>query len=141
MDRRSLLRYGASAAVLAFVGLNAAWVATRFRRQLPQTTAAGGNAGAAGKALVATSKVPVGTGIVIDGASPIAVVQPKAGDFVAFSAVCTHAGCTVAWAGSGFSCPCHGSTYDAAGKVTHGPAARPLSAVPVRVEGDNVVRG
>lgn len=44
----------------------------------------------------------------------------------ALSAVCTHQGCTIAPSGSGFRCPCHGSTYDAAGKNSGGPAPRPL---------------
>ncbi|MDP9240663.1 MAG: Rieske 2Fe-2S domain-containing protein [Actinomycetota bacterium] len=140
LSRRSLLRYAAAAGVLAVIGLNAAWAATKFRGKLPQTANATGTT-PTGKPLVATSKVPVGGAIVVDGAAPVAVVQPQAGKFVGFSAVCTHAGCTVAWSGSGFACPCHGSRFDAAGKVTNGPAASPLKSVAVRVEGDNVVRG
>jgi Rieske Fe-S protein len=45
----------------------------------------------------------------------------------AISAVCTHAGCTVNAGGlGGFDCPCHGSTFDANGTVTGGPALAPL---------------
>jgi cytochrome b6-f complex iron-sulfur subunit len=59
---------------------------------------------------------------------------------VAFSAICTHQGCTVAPAGRQFRCPCHGSVYDAAtGKVIDGPAPAPLAAVPVKVDGADVV--
>ena len=47
--------------------------------------------------------------------------------FHALSAVCTHLGCNVAHeAGQGFACPCHGSRFDEAGRVTRGPAAWPL---------------
>jgi len=51
----------------------------------------------------------------------------EAGGFHAISAVCTHLGCTVNHEeGHGFTCPCHGSTYDERGEVTRGPAAWPL---------------
>jgi cytochrome b6-f complex iron-sulfur subunit len=42
--------------------------------------------------------------------------------FRAVSAVCTHLGCTVNLAGRGFHCPCHGSVFNANGKVVSGPA-------------------
>jgi nitrite reductase/ring-hydroxylating ferredoxin subunit len=50
------------------------------------------------------------------------------GGLYALTAVCTHAGCTIGFsgAGSGFSCPCHGSRFDFVGNVTGGPAASPL---------------
>ena len=40
------------------------------------------------------------------------------------NAICTHLGCVVPWntAANKFMCPCHGSQYDAAGKVVRGPA-------------------
>ena len=50
----------------------------------------------------------------------------KGNSFRAASAVCTHLGCTVNLAGSGFHCPCHGSVFDQAGQVVSGPAPSPL---------------
>ena len=43
------------------------------------------------------------------------------------NSVCTHLGCVVPWNSNEnkFICPCHGSQYNAAGKVVRGPA--PLS--------------
>ncbi len=47
--------------------------------------------------------------------------------FHAISAICTHLGCNVNHEeADGFTCPCHGSTYDERGEVTRGPAAWPL---------------
>lgn len=49
--------------------------------------------------------------------------------FSALSLVCTHLGCTIEQAPDGFNCPCHGSQYDLQGRVTRGPAAKPLRAL------------
>lgn len=45
----------------------------------------------------------------------------------AMSATCTHLGCTVRREGQGFICPCHGSRYDAEGRVVGGPAPSDLA--------------
>jgi len=44
----------------------------------------------------------------------------------AISTTCTHLGCIVSIADTGFACPCHGSRYDQDGNVTGGPAPKPL---------------
>jgi cytochrome b6-f complex iron-sulfur subunit len=53
--------------------------------------------------------------------------------FRALSAVCTHLGCTVNKdAGSNsYSCPCHGSKFDADGNVTHGPAPQAMRTLEI----------
>lgn len=48
--------------------------------------------------------------------------------FLALSMICTHKKCDVDYTGSGFECPCHGSTYSASGKVTNGPATKNLKS-------------
>jgi len=91
----------------------------------------------AGHRLGPTSDVPVGGAAQFtDPASgaPGLVLQPVAGTFVAFNAICPHAGCTVAFARSSdiIACPCHGSEFNArTGAVEQGPATRGLTRIPV----------
>jgi rieske iron-sulfur protein len=64
---------------------------------------------------------------------------------VAYSAICTHLGCTVlpSLSEQGYIvCPCHASVFDPAAdaRVISGPANRPLPALPVEVASDGVVR-
>jgi cytochrome b6-f complex iron-sulfur subunit len=47
--------------------------------------------------------------------------------FYAISSICTHLGCNVKRTAAGFACPCHGSRFDANGRVMHGPAPKPLA--------------
>lgn len=65
--------------------------------------------------------------------------------FVAYSAICTHLGCTVSWVrdrkspGASYTeCFCHNSIFDPAegAKVMGGPAPIPLAQIGVKVAGD-----
>lgn len=53
-------------------------------------------------------------------------IETDSGKVRVQTAVCTHLGCTVNLTETGYSCPCHGSTYDRHGKNTGGPAPLPL---------------
>jgi nitrite reductase/ring-hydroxylating ferredoxin subunit len=105
----------------------------------PGSQTPGGSSGGAGP-LVATSKVPVNGGVILD-TRKIVVTQPTAGTFKAFTAVCTHEACLVGSVKDGvISCPCHGSAYSAAdGSVQNGPATRPLKEFAVTVQDGEVV--
>jgi ubiquinol-cytochrome c reductase iron-sulfur subunit len=71
---------------------------------------------------------------------------------VAYSKICTHAGCAIALyrkptfpavePGPALVCPCHYSTFNPAngGKVTYGPAGRPLPQLPLMVDDLGFVR-
>lgn len=53
----------------------------------------------------------------------------------ALSSICTHRNCKLtAESDRTFYCPCHGSTFDADGKVTLGPAKRDLPAFPITTD-------
>lgn len=112
----------------------------------PAAPPEGGGTGGTGEGevLVALADVPVGGAVVVTtGAGErIVVAQPEEGDVVGLSAVCTHQGCVVEADGAELVCPCHLSRFTtASGEVLEGPASRPLPAVPVRVEGADVVLG
>lgn len=96
----------------------------------------GGADGAA--ALAKASEVPVGGGVIVD---KTVVTQPTEGEFKAFSAICTHQGCTVANVDNGtINCACHGSKFSITdGSVKGGPANKPLDEKPVKKDGDNIV--
>jgi thiosulfate dehydrogenase [quinone] large subunit len=122
-------------------------------RPAPTTTTSGGrstatapptgpsttipNPGASGTRIGPAGGVPVGGAASFQDPSsgdPAIVIQPKAGQFVAFDAVCPHAGCTVEFDPSQdiLICPCHGSLFNAStGAVEQGPAASGLRTISV----------
>jgi thiosulfate dehydrogenase [quinone] large subunit len=64
--------------------------------------------------------------------SPDILIRGPDGSLKAFSAVCTHAGCTVGYEGGTIICPCHGGEYSAeTGEVIAGPP--PEGLAPKRV--------
>jgi Rieske Fe-S protein len=110
---------------------------------LAGTLAACGGSGSksanGGGALGKSSDIPVGGGKIFKD-QKVVVTQPKKGEFVAFSAVCTHRGCTVGTVSDGtIDCPCHGSKYHISdGSVAHGPASKPLPSKSVKVENGEI---
>lgn len=58
------------------------------------------------------------------GLKKIAVAKDRSGQVTELSAICPHLGCVVQWNSTEktWDCPCHGSRFDAKGKVTNGPA-------------------
>jgi len=79
--------------------------------------------------------------IVLVRGDPVLVIR-ETNRVVALSAACTHLSCIVKYKGGGvILCPCHASAFDLSGNVTAGPAPRPLSSYPVRIEGNRIVVG
>jgi thiosulfate dehydrogenase (quinone) large subunit len=71
--------------------------------------------------------------------NPDIVIRQSSGGLVAYSAVCTHAGCTVGYEGGQIVCPCHGATYDPqTGAVISGPAPAPLTPRKVIERGSEI---
>lgn len=74
------------------------------------------------------------------GSTTVIVSQPSAGEYKAFSTVCTHQGCQVQVQDSNrIVCPCHGSEFAVSdGSVVHGPAEEALTSYPVQVKGGKI---
>lgn len=78
------------------------------------------------------SEIQAGTGAVIRrGLMKIAAYRDDSGKVHERSAICRHLGCVVDWNSleKTWDCPCHGSRYDAFGKVIQGPANSDLPEV------------
>lgn len=88
---------------------------------------------------IKTGDIPEGGGKIFKDDGYV-VTQPAAGEFRAFSSVCTHQGCPVSSVQDGtINCVCHGSRYSIEdGSVTGGPAPRPLPKKSVTVTGDTL---
>jgi len=112
----------------------------------PQSTHAGHSSAPgnhhAGTAIGRASQVPVGKAASFQDPTtgdPSIVIRPSAGTFLAFDAVCPHAGCTVGYDSSAklLVCPCHGSEFNAStGAVERGPAVSGLTKLRI-AEGSN----
>lgn len=96
---------------------------------------------ASGPLLARVSQVPSGRAVTFQDPStgdPGVLIRLHDGTFVAFDAVCTHAGCTVEYdGGSGYLiCPCHGAAFDPtnAAQAIAGPTDQPLATIPIHVD-------
>jgi Rieske Fe-S protein len=136
--RRAVVQTGIAAVAVTLAGCRPYGANAGAKATAPGSGAGGTNAGAFAK----TADIPVGGGKIFETQS-VVVAQPTAGQFVGFSAVCTHAGCTVASVSGGtINCACHGSKFHIAdGSVAHGPAAQPLPAAKISVSQGQISLG
>jgi cytochrome b6-f complex iron-sulfur subunit len=110
----------------------------------PSTSALGGSSSGGAHALAKLADIPIGGAISAKdaGGSDIIITRPTDTTVEAFTAICTHMGCTVRPGSQTFVCPCHGSTYDAkTGDRISGPARGGLAKINVKVSGQSVVAG
>lgn len=90
--------------------------------------------------LANASSIPPGQSLTLSDPNlgPMLLIHLENGQFVTYSAVCTHAGCTVQFDPSAqdIACPCHGAVFDPYNKaqVLAGPAPYPLQKIPTRYD-------
>jgi len=137
LERRSVLRVGITGALaVAFAGAG-----KFFAKAAPATSTSA--AGKGTKIVKLTSlKVGAARNFVASNGAPAILFRTKKGVF-AYSAICTHQGCTVSYSTSSktLKCPCHGAEFDPnkSGQVVNGPAETPLGKVKVAVKGAWVI--
>ncbi|MEO6501116.1 MAG: Rieske (2Fe-2S) protein [Jatrophihabitantaceae bacterium] len=148
VSRRSVLAVGAVGIPgIALIGCSQAKSPAREPAAGTSVPAGAGNTASSsagsGKALAKLSDIKVGEAISAKGpdGADIIITRPTETTVAAYSAICTHEGCTVSPAGKELDCPCHGSVFDLKGAVMNGPARRPLDTVKVALSGDDVVAG
>ena len=75
------------------------------------------------------------------GSEPAILIRTAEGQYRAFTAVCTHLGCTVQYRADLHEiwCPCHNGMYNMQGRNISGPPPRPLTEYTVHVQGDQIV--
>ena len=153
VTRRGFIRLGAllglgpvGASALAACGDGASSAENEGGEATGGGAAEGGPRIGTGQAIAKQSEVAANTAFPFTDAETGqqgVLVHLEDGGFAAYSAVCTHQACTVAYKDGKLACPCHGSVFDPANgaEVLNGPATSPLPEIPVRVEGGEVVRG
>ena len=137
LERRSVLRVG----ITGVLAVSFAGVGKFFAKAAPATTT---TAAGKGTKIVKLASIKVGGNhnFVASNGAPSILFRTKTGVF-AYSAICTHQGCTVAYSTSSktLKCPCHGAEFDPnkSGQVVNGPAVNPLGKVKVAVSGAWVI--
>jgi thiosulfate dehydrogenase [quinone] large subunit len=136
LDRRGAIRVG----VLSAAAVASALVGKTFAKvsESSATTVSGSSQ------VIKLAKIKVGEThqFALSNGMPAILFRTKTGVF-AYSATCTHQGCTVTYKNSSKSlyCPCHGAEFDpfTNGDAISGPARDALPTIKVRIDGDWVV--
>ena len=109
------------------------------------TAEATGPSVGSGEVIAQESQVPANSALAFtdtDLGQPGVLIHLQSGDFVAYSAVCTHKGCTVDYQPQQqlLACPCHGSRFDPAqdAAVVQGPATTPLPKINTALQNGEV---
>jgi thiosulfate dehydrogenase [quinone] large subunit len=139
LERRGVFRVGITGILaVAFAG-----VGKIFAGASPSTSTFA--ASTAGTKVIKLASLKVGKTFKFEATNgaPAVLFRTKTGVF-AYSAICTHQGCTVSYSSASktLKCPCHGAEFDPykSAKVVTGPAQSPLAKVKVSVKGAWVIQ-
>ncbi len=135
-DRRTMLRAILGFSVVSTLAMVLAPIVGFLVPPKSADTASGGRIDV-GK----LADIPPGEGkVVAMGSKPAIVVNGEKG-VTAFSAICTHLGCIVAWDSTAktIHCPCHDGQFNPTnGAVISGPPPAPLPAITAAVENGEI---
>jgi cytochrome b6-f complex iron-sulfur subunit len=128
--------------ILAFLGsitfFSFAYSLVKFLASIPAASASDK------KIVISKADIPSGEAknIIYENIPVVVINRPDKG-FIAFSRVCTHLGCLVDYNERKhvFLCPCHAGVFDIEGNVVSGPPPKAMNAIPLRIEGVNLVIG
>ena len=75
------------------------------------------------------------------GTTPGILIITSEGQYLAFSAICTHLTCSVVFESDTGTilCPCHNGKFDLSGNVISGPPPAPLEPFIVELSGENII--
>ncbi len=142
--RRSFLRSLMVLGLAGVLGLISWSALSQPQPQAPTYVSNPGSSGSAGGQVLATAQsVPSDSSLLLNDPTwgPMLLIHLDNGQFVAYSDICTHAGCQVNFNPSDklIECPCHGAVYDPyhAAQVLAGPAPVPLTQIPIRYDQTN----
>lgn len=141
LTRRTLIKHGGLAAA-ALAGLSGCTAygpnGPVTQSSAPASSAPTGGSGGGAGATATTADIPVGGGKIFPDIQAV-VTQPKAGEFKAFTSICTHQQCPVADVTDTINCQCHGSKFSITdGSPVNPPATQALAAKTVTVKGDDL---
>ena len=130
---QSLLGGGIGASILSFLYPILSFVLP------PRTQGSGSESQEVGQA----EELKPNSGLVFQfGTQPALLIRTPEGELRAFSAICTHLGCTVRYepASRVIWCPCHNGMFDLHGRNIGGPPPRPLPEYRVNLRGPPMLR-
>ncbi|MDG7007624.1 MAG: Rieske (2Fe-2S) protein [Nitrososphaerota archaeon] len=162
MDRREFVRRASLTVVFGSIGALAFFealgkLASPVPTMIPQTVGGGGGSQSQTSQIQTQTQTQAQTPVGYIYVAPASAVAGKtsayfnhptggscilidySGQWRAFSAICTHAGCAVNFTGSSLYCPCHGGSFSPAnGAVQSGPPPSPLAEYGVVVQNGNL---
>ncbi len=150
-DRRNVLRGMLGLAALSVSALTLAEIGSALSQPAQTTvtessvaaqtpTAASNPPSQANRLVANASNIPPNQSLSLNDPTfgPMLLIHLDNGQFVAYSSICTHAGCQVQFDPSfkDIACPCHGAAYDPYhnAQVINGPAPYPLQKIPIQYD-------
>ena len=148
ISRKKFIRLGAAvglgSAVVPLVGACGSDGGSAGSGETPTASGAAGGGGPKvrkGEAIAKESEVGSGSAFPFTDAETgqqSVLVHLESGEFAAYSAICTHQACTVAYQPQTqkLACPCHGSVFDPArsAAVVTGPARASLPGMDIEIK-------